>query len=307
MTETRRRSTSDFICTNCSLIETLSIASRRWKRAWRVRMAHHETTIHFDRPFNTLPVSVTGDACTLDCAHCGGHYLRHMHPVWKARGDGATSCLISGGCDAKGRVPVMPHLEKIAALGEGRRLNWHLGLIDEEEMCTIAPHVDVISFDMVGDAATVREVYGLDLTLDDYLRTFDMMRRHAPVVPHITVGLRGGQLDGERAVLEALQERDVKRLIFIILLPTEGTAYAHCSPPPLQEVAELFLDARIRLSDTDLYLGCMRPHGVYRQRVDELAIHAGLNGIVNPTRAAEDTAADKELQILWGDECCALD
>ncbi|MFO7917896.1 MAG: radical SAM protein [Anaerolineae bacterium] len=307
MTKTRRSSTSDSTYTNCDLIKTLSIAPRRWEQTWQVRTDHHPSVIHFDRPFNTLPVSVTGDACALNCAHCGGRYLRHMHPVWEAQGDGATSCLISGGCDAKGRVPVMSHLKRIAALGEGRRLNWHVGLIDEEEMRTIAPHVDVISLDMVGDATTVQEVYGLDLTLDDYVRTFDMMRRHAPVVPHITIGLRCGQLNGERAVLEALQERNVERLIFIILIPTEGTAYAHCSPPSLQEVSELFLDARTRLPDTDLYLGCMRPHGIYRQRVDELAIHAGLNGIVNPTRAAEDIAADKNLQILWGDECCALD
>ncbi len=307
MTETRRHHTPDPTYTNCDFTETLPIASRQWKRAWQVRMDHHEAIIHFDRPFNTLPVSVTGDACALNCAHCGGRYLRHMHPIWDAKGDGATSCLISGGCDAAGRVPLLPHLERIAVLGEGRRLNWHVGLIDEEEMRAIAPHVDVISFDMVGDAATVQEVYGLDLTLDDYMRTFDMMRRHAPVVPHITVGLRCGQLSGERAVLEGLQGRGAERLIFIILIPTEGTAYAHCSPPSLQKVAELFLEARMLLPDTELYLGCMRPHGIYRQCVDELAIHAGLNAIVNPTHAAEDAAADKGLQIVWGDECCALD
>ncbi|MFP3895960.1 MAG: radical SAM protein [Anaerolineales bacterium] len=270
-------------------------------------MTHHDPIIHFDRPFNTLPVSVTGNACALDCAHCGGHYLRHMHPIEEAQGDGATSCLISGGCDKKGRVPVVPHLDKIAALGEGRRLNWHVGLIDEEEMRVIAPHVDVISFDMVGDAATVREVYGLDMTLDDYVRTFDMMRRYAPVVPHITIGLRCGKISGEHTVLRALRDRALEKLIFIILIPTEDTDYAHCSPPSLQDVADLLLEARMLMPDTNLYLGCMRPHGTYRQRVDELAIHAGLNGIVNPTHAAEDTAVDKDLQIVWGKECCALD
>jgi hypothetical protein len=60
------------------------------------------------------------------------------------------------------------------------------------------------------------------------------------------------------------------------------------------------------LADTDLRLGCMRPHGTYRQRVDKLAVRAGLNGIANPTHAAEDAAADRGLQIVWGDECCAL-
>ncbi|MEA3407306.1 MAG: radical SAM protein [Chloroflexota bacterium] len=287
--------------------QALSIAAERWEQAWQVRMEHHDPTIHFDRPLNVLPVSVTGDACALNCAHCGGYYLRHMHPIWDVEPKGATTCLISGGCDKEGRVPVMPHLDRIAALSKEHRLVWHVGFIDEEEMQAIAPYVDVISFDMVGDAETVREVYGLDATLDDYVRTFDMVQQYAPVVPHIIIGLRCGKLSGERAVLEALQDRALEKLIFIILIPTEGTAYAHCSPPPLQQVAELFLDARMLLPDTDIYLGCMRPHGDYRQRVDELAIRAGLNCIVNPTQAAEDMAAKRGLQIVWGDECCALD
>jgi hypothetical protein len=299
--------TLDSVDVNREFKEALSIPIKRWQQAWQVRMARHDATIHFDRPFNTLPVSVTGDACALDCAHCGGRYLRHMHPIWEVQADGATSCLISGGCDEKGRVPVMPHLERIATLAKGRRLNWHVGLIDEEEMRTIAPYVDVISFDMVGDAVTVREVYGLEVTLEDYMRTFDTMRRYASVVPHLTIGLHGGQIGSERAVLEALQDRSLERLIFIILIPTEGTAYAHCPPPPLEEVAKLFLDARMLLPDTDLRLGCMRPHGTYRQRVDELAVRTGLNGIVNPTHAAEDAASDRGLKIVWGDECCALD
>ena len=46
----------------------------------------------------------------------------------------------------------------------GRRLNWHVGLIDEPTPAAIAPYVDVISFDVVGDRQTIREVYGLDAT-----------------------------------------------------------------------------------------------------------------------------------------------
>jgi uncharacterized radical SAM superfamily protein len=50
----------------------------------------------------------------------------------------------------------------------GRRLNWHVGFIGEEELRRIAPLVDMISFDVVGDRETAREVYGLDVGLDDY-------------------------------------------------------------------------------------------------------------------------------------------
>ena len=284
----------------------LAIATSRWREAWQIRNLYHPPIIRFDRPTKTLPVSLTGWACALKCAHCDGHYLRHMQPIWEVQPDGAKSCLISGGCDPVGRVPVTAHLEKVARLRQGRRLNWHVGLIGEEELRLIAPYVDVISFDMVGDAETAREVYGLALTLDDYLRTFDLLRRYAPVVPHLTIGLRGGQLSGERAVLRALEARKPEALIFLVLIPTEGTAFAHCKPPLLAEVTELLLEARLMLPETRLLLGCMRPHGAYRQKLDELALRAGVNGIVNPSLNAERVAIGLGLHIVWGEECCAL-
>ena len=64
--------------------------------------------------------------------------------------------------------------------------------------------------------------------------------------------------------------------------------------------------ARCTLPDTWIALGCMRPHGRYRQQLDELAVRAGVNAIVNPTRAAERAAEAAGLSITLGDECCAL-
>ena len=295
----------------------LSSDSLRWSEAWRVRESCHPPTIRFYRPTKTLPVSLTGGACALNCAHCGGHYLQHMRPIWsdsllsdagkRARTNGATSYLISGGCDRRGRVPVTSHLDRVAELRRGRRLNWHVGLIDEEAMRTISPLVDVISFDLVGDAETAREVYGLDLALSDYIETLEMLRRYVPVVPHITIGLRGGRLSGERAALEAMHRQRLDALVLIILIPTDGTEYARCSPPALPQVAELLVEARLTLPETRLCLGCMRPFGTYRQAVDELALRAGFNGIVNPSRGAVRRAAAMGLQSIWRDECCALD
>jgi len=45
---------------------------------------------------------------------------------------------------------------------------------------------------------------------------------------------------------------------------------------------------------------------VYGQALDELAVRAGLNGIVSPARAAERAAAELGLEVTWGEECCAL-
>ena len=288
------------------LDEALSLDRFRWNEAWSVRLRQHGRVVLFDRPTDTLPVSLTGTSCALRCAHCNGHYLQHMRPIWDLHPSGAKSCLISGGCDAMGRVPLNSHLERVAELHRERRLNWHVGLAHTEDLTLVLPYVDVISFDVVGDRETAREVYGLDLGLDDYMATYDMLRRHAQVVPHITIGLRGGRLSGERRALVALGERQPGVLVWLILIPTPGTAYAAVDPPTLVEVADLLLGARIQLPETRLYLGCMRPHGRYRQAVDRLALRAGINAIVNPSRAAEDEAEKLGLRLVWGDECCAF-
>lgn len=264
------------------------------------------TTIRFMRPSSTVPVSLTGPQCALQCAHCGGRYLEHMQPIWDVRLDNAKSCLISGGCDMHGRVPVTEHLGTVATLKDGRRLNWHVGFVDQNDLDEITPYVDVISFDVVGDAATAREVYGLDVGLDDYIDTLRLLMGAAPVVPHITIGLYAGQIRGEYAALEAMRSLNVSRLILIVFIPTARTRYADCAPPALGEVGDLLTYARQILPDTALYLGCMRPHGRYRQTLDTLAVESGLNGIVNPTRAAEKAASTAGLTVVWGDECCAL-
>jgi hypothetical protein len=265
-----------------------------------------DSPLFFTRPTATLPVSLTGAQCALDCAHCGGHYLAHMRPVQRADADGYRSLLISGGCDARGQVPITAALPQVERLRPGRRLNWHVGFAEAPALARIAPLVDVISFDVVGDQETAQEVYGLDLGLDDYLRQLALLRTIAPVTPHVTLGLRGGRISGEERALRALVELNIETVILLILIPTPGTRYAEVAPPDLAEVARHFELARRLLSATRLYLGCMRPHGRYRQQVDLLALQAGLDGIVNPSRDAIAFAEASGRPIIWGDECCAL-
>jgi uncharacterized radical SAM superfamily protein len=260
--------------------------------AWRVRRAHHPDQISFAYPLDTALISLTGARCELSCAHCGGHYLRHMQPIWGAQVEGATSALISGGCDGEGRVPVAEHLDQIQSIRPGRRLNWHVGLIDEPTMQAIAPDVDVISFDVVGDGETIREVYGLEATPGDYAATYSMLRRYAPVVPHITIGLRCGALGHERPAMDMLARAGLEALVFIVFMPTPGTRYAGCPPPDVEEVALLLAEARQRFPEIHIHLGCMRPRKSYRARLDPLAVRAGVNVIVSPSREGRAMAEE---------------
>jgi len=276
------------------------------RQAWSVRTANHESEMLLVRPTATTAISVTGKACALYCAHCGGHYLEHMQPIWDANAQASKSCLISGGCDSRGIVPLADHADDIRHLAGTHRLNLHVGLIEPDALAELALPIDVISFDIVGDPATTRLVYGLDVTLETYIDHYLGLCRIAPVVPHITIGLNAGQVVGEYAAIDALVPYRPERLVFIVLIPTAGTRFAACSPPGLDQTAEVLAYARCALPHTRIILGCMRPHGRYRQRLDELAVLAGVNAIVNPTLAGERASLAAGLSITMGDECCAL-
>jgi uncharacterized radical SAM superfamily protein len=278
----------------------------RLERAWRVRQANFPPMIGFDYPLSTLVVSLTGTDCELDCAHCGGHYLKSMVPIWRADPQGATSCLISGGCDSRGRVPVASYLDEIEEIRPGRIMNWHVGLIGRDEAEAIAPYVDIISFDFVGDDNTIREVYGLDCGVEEYVATYRLLRSYATVLPHVTVGLKEGIIAGEYAVLDILEELGVEGLTFIVFIPTPGTRYADREPPPVEEVVELLAEARLRFPTVPIHLGCMRPRGEYRDRLDPLAVRAGVNVIVSPARNAVALAQELGLEVDRREECCAV-
>jgi uncharacterized radical SAM superfamily protein len=287
-------------------LEAKEAMHERLEDAWRIRQANFPPEIEFVYPLDTALISLTGHHCDLDCAHCGGYYLQHMTPIWRADVEGATSCLVSGGCDTSGRVPVTRYLEQIKAIRQGRKMNWHVGLIEEADLLAIAPYTDVVSFDFVGDDATICEVYGLDCTVADYVETYRMLRRHTRVIPHITIGLRGGAIGHEYPAMEKLRKLGVDALVFIVFIPTPGTRYADRQPPSIKAVVNILAKARLRFPDRPLHLGCMRPHGLYRAQLDPLAMRAGVNKIVSPAREAVRLAEELGLSIVQSRECCVF-
>ncbi len=275
-------------------------------KAWQVRCEHWPPVLDACYPVGTLPISVTGEACALNCAHCGGRYLRGMRPldgVFQVR---QPSVLISGGCDARGRVPVWLYRERLAELVRGKRSNWHLGLVSEAELAAVGDLLDVVSLDFVGDDQTIREVYGLAATVADYEEAYRACSRWAMVVPHITIGLRGGRLGHERAALERLRGLGPRRLVFLVFIPTAGTRFGHLAPPRVEEVAELLAEARLLFPEAFLQLGCMRPQGEYRLRLDRLAVEAGVNSVVNPAAELKEHCAALGLRWRESFECCVF-
>ena len=81
---------------------------------------------------------------------------------------------------------------------------------------------------------------------------------------------------------------------------------AHCPAPAIEEVALLLAEARQRFPTIPIHLGCMRPRGEYRTHLDPLAVRAGLNVIVSPSRQAKAEAASRGLQAVETRECCVF-
>ncbi|AVX20089.1 hypothetical protein SAMN02745885_00955 [Carboxydocella sporoproducens DSM 16521] len=279
---------------------------KKLQTAWQVRQAHFPPRIYFDRPHATKGVSVTGKECALNCSHCGGHYLEKMAALKPEILGQAKSYLISGGCDGQGRVPWFRQLDLLLQAKGKSRYNMHVGLVNEEEIPALARIADVVSFDFVADDATIREALGLEKTVEDYVRVYQALRQKVRVLPHICIGLRGGEESGEERALDLLAELGTEGLVFIVFTPTPGTRYADRQPPPLERVVDLLSEARLRFPNLPIHLGCMRPKGKYRARLDELAIRAGINRLVQPTPGAVQLAQTLGLEIVYGEECCVL-
>lgn len=261
-------------------------------------------------PKDTETISVTGKNCALKCAHCGGHYLSKMTPLEKMittfcfKGK---SALISGGCDKSGKVNFMPNLDKLKIIKGLHRYNFHVGLLNEEEIKAIVSLADVVSFDFLGANSTIKNTMKLDKTVEDYLACFRLLKKYCKhVVPHICVGLEGGKIVGEYKALELLAKENVKELVFIVLIPTKGTEYENVSPPEVNEVIELIKKARELMPNASLILGCMRPGGSYRRELDLKAVEIGINGIVNPTKEALEKVKELNLTLVESRECCVL-
>lgn len=265
-------------------------------------------------------ISITGTRCALNCKHCGGRLLRGMIPAESPkellavcegiRERGGIGCLISGGCDRSGSVPLGGFLDAIARIKRdlGLKIVVHTGIVGEEVAEGLGrAGIDAALIDLIGSADAIREVYGLEADPSDYGRSLRLLReRGVPIVPHILVGIHHGRLGGEMRALEIASECRPNALAFIVLTPIRGTPMGSAIPPSPSEVAALISMARSALPDVPLALGCVRPKGDHRARLDELAIKAGVNAIAFPSSSAIALAESMGLGIRFSRTCCSL-
>lgn len=281
------------------------------QQAWEIREKNFSPLIEFDIPHDTMAVTLTGHYCSLNCAHCGGHYLKGMNTIDEAREkltlEDNTSLLISGGCDKLGAVDFNKEMEFIKEVKEkSKKINMHVGLIEKDEIDKIAEFADCVSFDFVVDEETIKEVYGLKRTASDYIETYKNLKSKVKVIPHICIGLKGGEVTGEYEALKVLKELGIDGLVFIVFIPTPGTQYGDRKPPELEKVVEILAKARVDFPKIPIHLGCMRPKGKIRAQIEHYAVQCGVNKVVNPTTYGIKKAEELGLNIKYGRECCVL-
>jgi len=273
------------------------------------------TTIEF------VSISLTGTACALSCDHCKMGVLKGMTDLTGFQGSlfdlcaglaeqGARGVLISGGSDSQGRVPLLKHIPDLIRVRRelGLAIRVHPGLPDEETCAGLAEvGIDGAMVDIIGHEDTIREVYHLGSTPEEYEDVLARLENYAvPTVPHIILGLHFGRMLGEWRALEMITRHPPKLLVLVILMPLNGTPMASVVPPSLEEIGGFFETARITLPDTPVMLGCARPLGLLKREIDRLAVDAGLNGIAYPADGIVAYAQQRGLEPDFINACCGV-
>jgi uncharacterized radical SAM superfamily protein len=190
----------------------------------------------------------------------------------------------------------------------GLTIRVHPGLPDEETAAALGEvDLDGAMLDVIGAAETIREVYHLEVGVEEYEAVLARLARHGvPLVPHIILGLHYGRLLGEWRALEMIARHRPKFLVLVILMPLYGTAMAGVTPPSAEEIGGFFDLARTALPDTPIMLGCARPIGPIKAEIDRRAVDAGLNGIAYPAEGIVAYAESRGLVPRFHDACCGV-
>ncbi len=264
-------------------------------------------------------ISITGEACALDCAHCGGHYLKLMEPATEPEAlvklceekkkAGAKGVLLSGGCDARGGIlnlkEFLPAIRKVHEMGLMIKL--HTGLVDSDLAGQIAASgADIASQEMVGDPKTIKKVFGIDAKPRNFLSTFENLRDAGipHIAPHIVIGLDEGKVVGEFMALEMLAGSiSPSTIAFVVLRPTKGTPMEGVRPPGGDDVRSVVSKARLLFPDTKLVLLALRPRGPEagepdgRFEIELGALDGGIDGIEHPSSAILAEAEERGLAV----------
>ena len=225
------------------------------------------------------------------------------------RRKGAVGCLISGGCLPDGSVPLGRFVNAIAKVKRdtGLTIVVHTGVVDLSMARKLREAgVDAALIDIIGSDETIREIYRLNVEVEDYDRSLRALHESGiPFVPHVLVGLHYGELRGEFQALKTILKYSPSAVIIIALMPIHGTHMENVDPPAPKDIVRVLATARLMMPRTPIVLGCMRPKGEHKVKTDTLAVRSGVNAIAFPAEETVRLAETLGLEVTFSSLCCS--
>ena len=271
---------------------------------------------------NSFPAfSITGGGCALMCDHCQAKILEPMIPVTspevlesKVRDlillQDLQGFLLSGGSNPRNEIAYeryYPAIERLKRDYPHLRIAIHTALLDAPRARLMeSAGVDSAMMDVIGAQATIRDVYHLDRPVDDFEATLAALTATSmEVVPHIVIGLHYGRLLGEADALEIVARHPIHALVLVVVMPFYARENIFTTPGTA-EVGHVFLEARHRLAECKVLLGCARPPGMHKRVTDAYAVMAGLDGIAFPADGAAAVADAIGRPAYQEHACCSV-
>ncbi len=271
---------------------------------------------------NSFPAfSVTGGACALDCDHCQAKILEPMIPATQPEAlDRAVrdlvatqelkGFLLSGGSNRRNEIRYERYyavIEKLKRDFPELKIAIHSALLDGPRARAMeAAGVDTVMMDVIGAQETIRDVYHLERPVADFEATLAALcATRMEVVPHIVIGLHYGELRGEAAALDIVSRHPVHSLVLVVIMPFYAKPGTFATPST-RDVGRIFLEARQRIPDRPVLLGCARPPGMHRRITDAYAVMAGLDGIAYPADGALAVAHAVGRPAAQEHSCCSI-
>ena len=271
---------------------------------------------------NSFPAfSITGGACALDCDHCQAKILEPMVPATKPEVldqkvrdlimlQDLKGFLLSGGSNRRNEIRYerfYPVIEGLKRDFPDLKIAIHTALTDEAGAKRMeAAGVDTAMMDVIGAQETIRDVYHLDRPVADFEETLAALTATGmEVSPHIVIGLHYGEIRGEAVALDMVARYPVTALVLVVIMPFYAKPGTF-KTPDTGDVGRIFLEARHRLADRKVLLGCARPPGVHKQVTDAYAVMAGLDGIAFPAEGTVAVAEAIGRPFTQENACCSI-
>ena len=266
-------------------------------------------------------VSITGGDCELACDHCKAKILDPMIPartpeaLWRVANEqiigGAQGMLLSGGSNRRNEVEYdryYPVIRRVKDTFPEFKIALHTALTDPDIARRMEDSgIDAAMMDVIGAQDTISQVYHLKRSVDDFEHALEaLVATSMKVVPHIVLGLHYGRFLGEWNALEIVARHKPAALVLVVVMPIYAPAARPFVTPDTRAVGRFFIDARERLPDIPLLLGCARPAGIVKSHIDAYAVMAGLNGIAHPADGMVELAARLGRETRVTPACCSI-